>query len=127
MSGSRARRVLVVDDNDDVRETLTELLRLLGHEVAGAASGTEALEQAPAYAPEIVLLDLGLPDVDGCEVARRMRDLPAYDATVLIALTGYGQDEDKRRVAEAGFDMHLIKPIEPSDLEKVIASAKRGV
>lgn len=118
-----SRRVLVVDDNDDAAETLAELLQDLGHEVKTAADGVHALRIAKAFRPEVCLLDLGLPVMDGYELAQRL--MQSNDLAVgarLIALTGYGQDGDKRRTAEAGFAGHLVKPVNFADLSRAVAS-----
>ncbi|QJW98185.1 hybrid sensor histidine kinase/response regulator [Frigoriglobus tundricola] len=106
------RRLLIVDDNVDSAESLAELLGLLGHEARTAHDGKSALIEAQKFRPEFVLLDIGLPLIDGYGVARRMRQLPELRATVLIAMTGYGQAEDRQKSREAGFDHHLVKPVE---------------
>ena len=110
------RRILVVDDNIDSAETLGLLLRLSGHEVKTAYSGQSALELARLDRPEIVMLDIGMPGMDGLEVARRLREVAGLKDVLLIAMTGYGQDEDRRRTEGAGFNSHLVKPI---DLEQL--------
>lgn len=115
-------RVLVVDDNVDAASTAAELLRLLGHEVEVAHDGREALEKAAQLRPDTVLLDIGLPDIDGYEVARRLRqaiEAGALPAMRLIALTGWGQDKDKRLSAEAGFDLHWVKPVGIDQLRQI--------
>jgi signal transduction histidine kinase/CheY-like chemotaxis protein len=117
-------RLLVVDDNKDAAESLAMLLRLKGHEVQVAHSGPSALEMAKDYRPEMILLDIGMPGMDGYEVARRLRRQAGRDNVVLAALTGWGQQEDRRRSAEAGFDHHLVKPLEPHTLESLIADLK---
>jgi two-component system CheB/CheR fusion protein len=118
------RRVLVVDDNVDVAESLGLLLRLGGHEVRVVHDGLAALEQVQADPPELVFLDIGMPGMDGNEVARRLRQQPGLDGLVLIALTGWGTSEDRRQTAEAGFDHHLVKPVEPEELEQLLADPK---
>ena len=115
------RRLLVVDDNAPAAETLAMVLRLEGHEVTVAHDGLSALEQAAAAPPEMALLDLGMPQMDGCELARRFRAIPALHNVVLVALTGWGQEEDRRRTKEAGFDLHLVKPVEPEVLHRLFA------
>lgn len=115
------RRVLVVDDNRDSARTLTRLLQMLGHEVAHAHDGNQALEQTAAFQPEIVLLDIGLPGMDGYEVARRIRGEGKYAETVLIALTGYGSPEDRQLSQQAGFHAHLVKPVDLEALRQVLA------
>ena len=99
-----------MDDNAPAADTLAMVLRLEGHEVTVAHDGSSALEQAAAAPPEMALLDLGMPKMDGCELARRFRASPALHNVVLVALTGWGQEEDRRRTKEAGFDLHLVKP-----------------
>ncbi len=115
------RRVLVVDDNAPAAETLALVLRLEGHEVTTAHDGASALELAVADPPEVALVDLGMPKMDGCELARRFRASPALKDVVLIALTGWGQEEDRRRTREAGFDLHLVKPVEVDVLNRLFA------
>jgi two-component system CheB/CheR fusion protein len=105
-------RILVVDDNRDAVESLAMLLRLDGHEVRVAHDGPRALEAAAAFAPQVVLLDIGMPGMSGYEVARRLRADGGPACPLLVAMTGYGQDEDRRRSREAGFDHHLVKPVE---------------
>lgn len=119
-------RVLVVDDNHDVALTLAALVRFSGHEVHTAHDGPAAIEAAKSCRPQLVLIDIGLPGMDGYEVARRLRaDLGLNDA-VLAALTGYGQEEDRRRSEEAGFDSHIVKPIRTETLLSLLATASRG-
>src|SRR5438105_1853826 len=101
-------RVLVVDDCPDAAETVATLIRLWGHEAAVAGSGPAALEAALACPPHVVLLDIGLPGLGGCEVARRLRAVPGLDKVRLVAMTGHGGVEDRRRIQEAGFDVHLV-------------------
>jgi CheY-like chemotaxis protein len=115
-------RVLVVDDNHDSLISLAMLLRMSGNEVCTAADGTSALEAAKAFHPEVVLLDVGLPGMNGYEVGRRMREMPETKGAVLVAQTGWGQDEDRRRSAEAGFDAHLVKPVDPAALQRILSS-----
>jgi PAS domain S-box-containing protein len=120
VSDSASRRILVVDDNVDAAESLAMLLRLAGHDVHVAHNGPEAL-RAAAFSPEVVLLDIGLPGMNGYDVARRWRQDPASRNALLVAVTGYGQDEDRRRSAEAGFDYHLTKPVDPEALRRLLA------
>jgi CheY-like chemotaxis protein len=115
-----ARRILVVDDNVDVIETTTMLLSLSGHVVHSAKDGLQALHAATEFRPEVVLLDIGLPLMDGYEVARRLRQMPQTAGALLIALTGYGQQGDRQRGKDAGFDGHLLKPVDPHALAKLI-------
>jgi len=116
------RRVLIIEDNRDARESLAALLRLAGHEVRAAQSGTEGIELARSAALDFVLVDIGLPDIDGYEVARRLRSHPAMRRVRLVALTGYGREEDRRRALAAGFDEHLAKPVELRSLETLLRS-----
>jgi PAS domain S-box-containing protein len=121
---STARRILVVDDNVDAAESLAVLLRLEGHEVRVAADGPVALAAAQADPPEMVVLDLGMPGMDGYEVARRLRAQPETKEALLVALTGWAQEEERRRCHEAGFDGHLPKPLEWDDLRQFLAHPK---
>ncbi|MCI0671478.1 MAG: ATP-binding protein [Myxococcaceae bacterium] len=118
---SRGLRVLVVDDNVDAAETLAELLGIWGISVRAVHDGISALEEASQFDPEVVLLDIGLPRIDGFEVARRLRSNPAHSRTLLIALTGYGQSEDRARAREAGFDHHLTKPVDLQVLGRLLS------
>ena len=120
------RRVLVVDDNEDAANSLTMVLQLEGHEVACTYTAEAALERAAEFRPEVALLDVGLPGMTGYELARRMRELPGFDKVHLVALTGYGQPEDKARAIEAGFDSHLVKPAEFRALQEIIERAPRA-
>ncbi len=120
------RRVLVVDDNRDAAESLAMLLKLLGSEVHVAYDGPGALEALRTYRPSVVLLDIGMPGMDGHEVARRIRRQPELQDVTLIALTGWGQEEDRRRSQEAGFDYHLIKPVDVGALETLLSSLEVG-
>ena len=116
------RRILVVDDNLDAAESLATLLNIIGHETRMAHDGIEAVEQAEAFKPDVVFLDIGMPTIDGHETARRIRRQPWGKDMVLVALTGWGQTEDRRRSKEAGFDHHLVKPADPTVVEKLISS-----
>jgi PAS domain S-box-containing protein len=121
--GKRAsRRVLVVDDNVDAAQSTAMLVRLWGHDVRVVHTGPEALQAAEEYQPDIVVLDIGLPGINGYEVARRLRQQPRYRQTVLAAVTGYGQEGDRSRSEEAGFDHHLTKPVDPATLQAILAS-----
>lgn len=119
------RRVLVVDDNVDAADSLAILLRLQGHDVRMAHDGLEALQVAESFRPEVVVLDIGLPKLNGYEVARALRAEPWGREPVLIAVTGWGHETDRRRSAEAGFDHHLVKPVDPAALHELI-TAHRG-
>ena len=116
------RRILVVDDNIDAAETLSQILKLHDHEVCVAYDGHAALQMAAEMQPEVVFLDLELPKINGIEIARRLRNAESTRPPVLVATTGYGQEADRRRTAEAGFDHHLVKPIDPRVLLTVLAS-----
>lgn len=120
------RRVLVVDDNADVAESTATMLELFGHQVTMAADGQQALQAVESFRPDVVLLDIGLPGLDGYEVARRLRQRPAGRAALLVALTGYGQAADRQRGREAGFDEHLLKPVDPAQLAELVAQAPRA-
>lgn len=115
------RRVLVVDDNRDSADSMTMLLRLRGHEVRTVYDGETALTAAAEFRPEVVLLDIGLPRLDGYEVARRLRAAPGGGAVLLAAMTGYGTDDDKHRARQAGFDRHMTKPVDPDALHRLLA------
>ncbi|MGH9371069.1 MAG: response regulator [Vicinamibacterales bacterium] len=114
------RRVLVADDNVDAAESLQLWLEMGGHEVHVAHDGLQALSAAESLLPEVVLLDLGMPGLSGYDVARRIREAPWGRRMVLIALTGWGQEEDRRQTSAAGFDHHLTKPVPPDDIEELI-------
>jgi two-component system CheB/CheR fusion protein len=115
-------RILVVDDNVDAAESLAILLRLGGHETRTAHDGPSALEAAGEFLPEVVLLDLGLPGMDGYEVAKRLRQRPETERALLVAVTGYGQEEYRKRAREGGFDHHLVKPVHLSQLEELLVT-----
>jgi CheY-like chemotaxis protein len=122
----RKRRVLVADDNRDAADSLGMLLEALGAEVRVVHSGPEALAVFPGFVPSLVLLDIGMPDMDGYEVARRMRSFPGPHA-MIVAVTGWGQEEDRRRARAAGFDHHLTKPADVEDLQRLLSvEAARG-
>lgn len=118
-------RLLVVDDNQDAANSLALLLRLQGHEVRVAYSGLAAVEIAKTCTPDVVFMDIGMPGIDGYEAARRIREIPGLGKVVLAALTGWGQQQDRRRSAEAGFNHHLVKPPEPEVLDRLIDDLKR--
>jgi CheY-like chemotaxis protein len=119
-------RILVVDDNRDSADTLAMLLKSLGADVHTAYDGASALESIRICRPTIVLLDLGLPGIDGYEVARRVRSDAPTSELCMVALTGWGQDEDRRRTREAGFDHHLVKPVDLSALQALLASLENA-
>ncbi len=122
--GSAGRRVLVVDDNRDGAESLAMMLRLLGNEAHTAHDGLEAVEAAGRLRPDLILLDIGMPKLNGYDTARRIREQPWGRGVVLVALTGWGQEADRRKSREAGFDAHMTKPIEPGGLEKLLAGLR---
>ena len=118
--GQNARRILVVEDNPDAAATMRDFLELSGHEVELASSGTDGVEAARQFHPEIVLCDLGLPGMTGYEVAAALRQDPSTASVKLIAVTGYGREEDRRKSKEAGFDLHLTKPVDPVQLRRLL-------
>jgi CheY-like chemotaxis protein len=117
------RHVLIVEDDEDARETLSELVTSYGHHTDAAANAAEALERARSRHPDVALIDLGLPQVDGCELARQLRDMlnePRGNATRLVALTGHSDRESRSSASAAGFDAYLVKPIKPAALEALL-------
>jgi signal transduction histidine kinase len=126
-TAARPVRVLVVEDNLDAAESLATLLRLWGHDVRVVHDGLDALDAARAYRPEVVLLDIGLPGLDGYQVAERLRSEVGLDHTLLVAMTGYGQPEDRRRSREAGIHHHFVKPVEPFVLRNLLAEVASPV
>jgi CheY-like chemotaxis protein/two-component sensor histidine kinase len=125
-SATEALRILVADDNPDNAESLALLLQMMGHEVRTELDGAHAVETAEAFQPQVVLLDLGMPKLNGYEAARRIRALPGGDQVVLIAQTGWSQPEDRQRSKDAGFDHHVVKPIPAGALEKLLAPRRAG-
>lgn len=119
---AQTSRVLVVDDNMDAADMLVMMLQMFGHEVQAAYTGQSALEMAVEYKPDVVLLDIGLPDMNGYEVARHLRQQPQTKDVRLIAMTGYGQDSDRQRSEEAGCEHHLVKPVDPQKLQDLLAT-----
>jgi CheY-like chemotaxis protein len=117
-------RILVVDDNLDAADSLALLLRVAGHDVQVCHDGRDALTAAAAFQPEVVLLDIGLPGMDGYEVARQLRERAETERVLIVALTGYGQEEDVRRSMEAGFDHHFVKPADLTALSALFASVR---
>jgi len=117
-------RILIVDDNSLSSKSTAMLLRLMGHEIATAFNGYEGIEVARTFRPDVILLDIGLPKLDGYEVAQRIREQTWGKSTLLIAVTGYGQEEDRRRSLEAGFDYHMIKPVNLVELEKTLTDLR---
>ena len=115
--------ILVVDDNKDAVDSLALLLSLVGQTVATASDGIDALTQFEHFGPDVVVLDLGLPGLNGYEVARRVRAMDRGSEVVMVALTGWGQDEDRRRTVAAGFDHHLVKPVDFEALKVLLAQS----
>lgn len=118
-----ARRILLVDDNHDAADSLATLLGLLGHEVHVAYDGSQALELAQTLRPQMILMDIGLPGLTGHDVARLLRAQDWTRSVMLVAITGWGSPEDRRRSSEAGFDHHLVKPVLLEDLVKLVGAA----
>jgi two-component system CheB/CheR fusion protein len=118
-------RLMVIDDNRDAAESMSMLFQLWGHEVECVYDGRAALDTAANFRPDAVFLDIGLPGMDGYEIAERLREIPQTNPMVLVAITGYGQDEDRRRSRDAGIDHHLVKPVAPDTLQKLLDSLGR--
>ena len=123
--GAAARRILVADDNEDAAESLALLLQLAGHDTRVAGDGAQALAIAESFQPHVALLDIAMPIVDGLEAARALRARPSGEGLLLLALSGFGQESDRRRSMAAGFDAHLVKPVDPTALEKLIGAHRR--
>ena len=119
-------KVLIVEDNDDSRELLCQLLDGAGLECRTASTGTSALEMLHGFAPDVAILDVGLPEMDGFELARRIRRDPAHAHTILIAVTGYGRASDHAASREVGFDGHLVKPVNTTQLLSLLSSIQNG-
>jgi CheY-like chemotaxis protein len=117
-------RILVADDNRDAADTLSMILELDGHEVRTAYDGIEALEMAEQFAPQMALLDIGMPGLNGYQTARRIREQSWGSSVLLVALTGWGQEQDRRQATEAGFDCHLVKPADPQKIGALIEQIK---
>jgi CheY-like chemotaxis protein len=121
---ARCRRILLVEDSRDVADSLALLLGVKGHEVRVAYDGLEALDAARAFRPDAVLLDIGLPELDGLHVARRLRQEPGLAGLLLVTLSGYGTEDDYRRSQESGRDAHLVKPVDPEVLLGMLAAER---
>jgi CheY-like chemotaxis protein len=119
---SSTRRILVADDNAAAADTLAELLSLFGNEVQVVHDGQAALKTFSAWRPDVILLDIGMPGMDGYEVARRVREQTASGKVMLIALTGWGQEKDRKLAREAGFDHHRLKPVDLQALQALMAA-----
>jgi CheY-like chemotaxis protein len=128
MTSSAPARILVVDDNVDAAETLTTFLDMIGMQARAVHDGSAAVQAALSFAPDLVLLDIGLPGMNGYEVARAMRSQPELAGITLVALTGWGAEDDRKRAMDAGFNHHLTKPVDLSVLEEMLqrAHAARG-
>jgi signal transduction histidine kinase/ActR/RegA family two-component response regulator len=124
-AAASSRRVMVVDDNADLVATMTALLKLAGHDVCACNDGPSAIDAALEYQPEVILIDIGLPGMNGYEVAARLRQMPNFEQATLVAITGYGQADDRRRAREAGFDHHLTKPVFFEHLQEVLSYPHR--
>jgi CheY-like chemotaxis protein len=123
---SAARRILVVDDNRDAADALARLLQLLGHHVDTAQDGLQAVARAQTFRADVILMDIGMPHLDGYEAARRIREQLGLQPLKLVALTGWSQDEHRRRSAEAGFDAHILKPVDVAALESLLTEWNDG-
>ena len=117
-----ARRILLADDNVDFATSLGQLLAARGHDVRIVHDGEEAIREAEAFEPEVAFVDIGMPKVHGYDVARQLRSQPATAGALLVAVTGWGQDNDRKRAREAGFDRHLVKPVDPAEIEQILES-----
>lgn len=120
------RRILVVDDNRDGATSLAEMLGIMGNETQTAFDGVEAVAVAEAFKPDVILMDIGMPKLNGYEACHRIREQPWGRNMVIVAQTGWGQDDDKLKSQDAGFDFHLIKPVDPAALEKMLAELQTG-
>lgn len=123
--GRAPTRVLIADDNEDAGETLAMMLRMLGHEVRTATNGQDAISQCEVFQPALVCLDLGMPVLDGLGAARAMRQHPWGRRALLVAMTGCGQEEDRRKTQDACFDIHLVKPVDPMEIIRLLGSLDR--
>lgn len=124
-SSKQGFRILVVDDNHDSALSLAMMLSIMGHETRTAHDGESAVATAESFLPEVVLLDIGLPKLNGYEVAQRIRERSWGSSMFLIAVTGWGQDEDRQRSSEVGLNVHMVKPVEPAALERLLADLRR--
>jgi CheY-like chemotaxis protein len=119
---SAKQRIVIADDHLDSLSSLAMMLKIGGNDVRTARHGIEAIEVAAAFQPAVILLDIGMPELNGYETCRRIRKEPWGSEIIMIALTGWGQEEDKRKSKEAGFDYHLVKPVDPDVLEKLLTT-----
>ena len=118
----RRFKILVVDDNHDSALSMAMMLQIMGHDTRTAHDGESAVSTAETFLPDVVLLDIGLPKLNGYEVAQRIREKAWGESMFLIAVTGWGQDEDRQRSSEVGLNLHMVKPVEPAALEKLLAT-----
>ncbi len=125
-AGSRQLKVLLIEDNKDAAKTLGLLLSRYGHQVKMAYAAPQGIDIAQEWLPDVVVCDLGLPGMDGYQVAQKLRSTPATSATRLLALSGHGFEDDRRRSQAAGFDLHLTKPADPEELQRLLAVPKLG-
>ena len=116
----RSVRILIVEDNADVAEALAHFLDALGHRVRLAHDGPSGIEAAREEIPELMIIDIGLPEVDGYEVARQVRKLPGAEIAILLALTGSATEQDRKRSLDAGFDHHFVKPVDPAVIQAIV-------
>ena len=123
---SFAHNILIIEDNRDAAETIRMLLQHDGHSVEMAFTAQDGLDQAAVQRPDVILCDIGLPVMDGYQVIRRIREEPSISATYVIALTGYGREEDQRQALDAGFDLHMTKPIDRAALAAALSRAGRN-
>ena len=121
---SRHFRILVVDDNHDSALSLAMMLSIMGHETRTAHDGESALATAESFLPDVILLDIGLPKLNGYEVAQRIRENAWGESMFLIAVTGWGQEEDRQRSSEVGLNVHMVKPVEPAALERLLSELR---
>lgn len=120
MKPPAARRVLIVEDHEDARSMMSDLFEMWGHDVSTSSNGREAMARMSDWQPEIAFIDIGLPDMDGCELGRQIRANPAGNAVYLVALTGFGLPAVRDQINAAGFDEHLIKPADPERLKALV-------
>jgi len=116
------KKLFVVEDNPSIRKMLALAMEINGFDVAVASDGLEALRIFAEVDPDIAVIDIGLPGLNGCELARRLRKTAEFDDVLLVAVTGYGQKSDRKRALSAGFDLHLVKPLDPDELVRAIAA-----
>ena len=121
-AATAAQRVMVADDNRDSADSLAMLLELAGHEVRVARGGRVALSLAQTFRPDVAIIDIGMPDLNGYEVARQLRREPWAARISLVALTGWGRDDDRRQASDAGFDRHITKPVDPETIDRILTA-----